>query len=286
MPTISFDDMHLHYEVHGSGPPIFLHHGLGGSSQYWYRHLPWLTKKYQVIIHDARGHALSTAPADYNRYSWEIMADDLHQLMEHLGIQKAIVGGLSMGCGVSHAFALKYPQKIRALILSDCAGTGMLPKDTPPNFHQLMARQLESGEQVVREYGVMEHTYRALAEGNVMKPIIGNSDYENQYLERMARFPFNGFINANRFVMQTAIKNLEKTRELKMPTLVLIGEEDVALQAGAEWLRDTLPNRRYVFITKVGHSIPWFKPEAWRKAVEDFLDDFEKGKDIRKEITL
>ena len=130
MSTLSFDDINMHYEVYGSGPPLFLHHGLSSSCQAWYEHLPWLSKKHQVIILDARGHGLTTAPAGDDRYSWEIMCDDLNQLMEHLGIEQAIVAGLSMGGGVSHTFALKYPQKVRALILSDSAGTGIRPSLT------------------------------------------------------------------------------------------------------------------------------------------------------------
>ena len=70
-----------------------------------------------------------------------------------------------------------------------------------------------------------------------------------------------------------------------MPTLVVIGEEDALLPA-AEWLRDTLPNRRYALLTKVGHGTSRYNPEAWRKAVADFLSDVEQGRDIRGEVTL
>jgi pimeloyl-ACP methyl ester carboxylesterase len=110
LPTLSFGDINLYYEIHGSGPPFFLHHGLTSSCQAWHEQLPWLTKNHQVIVHDARGHGLTTAPVGDERYSWEIMCDDLNRLVEHLGIEQAIVGGLSMGSGVALSFALKYPQ--------------------------------------------------------------------------------------------------------------------------------------------------------------------------------
>jgi len=70
-----------------------------------------------------------------------------------------------------------------------------------------------------------------------------------------------------------------------MPTLI-IGEEDITSGPGAEWLRDTLPNCRYAFLKGVGHAASRFKPEVWHKAVEDFLDDLEQGKDIRGEVVL
>ena len=141
MPTLSFDAINLHYEIYGSGSPVFLHHGLTSSCQAWYEHLPWLSRNHQVIIHDARGHSLTTAPAGDDRYSWEIMCDDLNRLMEHLDIEAAIVGGLSMGSGVALSFALKYPQKVRALILSDSAGTGIAQPPTEELLEQQEKRE-------------------------------------------------------------------------------------------------------------------------------------------------
>ena len=82
MPTLTYDDIHQHYEVYGSGEPFFLHHGLTSSCEMWHPHLPWLTRKYQVILMDARGHGMTTAPAGDDHYSWEIMAADVNRLLE------------------------------------------------------------------------------------------------------------------------------------------------------------------------------------------------------------
>jgi len=283
MPTLQFDDIHQHYEIHGSGEPFVLHHGLTSSSQAWHPHLPWLTEKYQIILMDARGHGLTTAPAGDDRYSWEIMCDDVNRLMEHLGIERAIIGGLSMGGGVSLAFGLKYPQKVKALILSDAAGTGVRSPQTPV---EEIERQMEAREKIVREYGVMEYAYQAIAAGLAPKPALEDPQHKAEYLERMARFSVNGSIHAPRFVFRTVVPGIERTRDLAMPTLVIIGEEDIMCLAGAEWLRDTLPNRRYAFLTNIGHATSRYKPLAWRTAVEGFLDNLAKGQGIAGEITL
>ena len=289
MPTLSFEDINIHYEVHGSGPPLILHHGLSSSCQAWYDHLPYLTKRHQVIILDARGHGLSTAPAGDDHYSWEIMCDDLNRLMEHLGIEKAIVGGTSMGSGVCHIFALKYPQKVRALILSDSAGTGIHPSLT--NSWDLDERdrilyELEERERIILEYGVVELARRTLAAGLVPRQILESEKTQQEFLERRAHFPVNGAIYATRFVMRTSIPDVERTKDLTMPTLIIIGEEDVGCLSGAQWLRDILTNRRYALLKEVGHGTSRYKPQAWRKAMEDFLGDLEQGKDIRGEVTL
>jgi pimeloyl-ACP methyl ester carboxylesterase len=284
LATLKIDDIHMHYEVHGSGEPFFLHHGLTSSSQMWHQHLPWLTDKYQVIIHDARGHGLSTTPEGDEHYSWEIFADDWNRLMEHLGIERAIVGGLSMGGGVSHAFALKYPQKVKALILSDSAGTGV-PNPAMQVPLEDMDRQMEAREYIVRKFGVIEQAYRSIAAGMARKPVIEDPErYELDYLQRMAMFSVNGSIYATRFVMRTTVPGIERTLGLTMPTLIIIGEEDGLLPA-AEWLRDTIPNRRYTLLTKVGHATSRYKPEAWRQAVDKFLNDLKADKNIKGEYT-
>jgi len=283
LATLKIDDIHLHYEVHGSGEPLFLHHGLTSSSQAWFQHLPWSADKYQIVIHDARGHGLTTASEGDEHYSWEIFADDWNRLMEYLGIEHAIVGGLSMGGGVSHAFALRYPQKVKALILCDSAGTGVRNPAMQVSQEE-MDRQMAAREHIVRKYGVVEQAYRSIAAGMAPKPVLEDPEHhELDYLQRMAMFSVNGSVYASRFVMRTVVSGIERTQDLTMPTLIVIGEEDGLLPA-AEWLRDTIPNRRYALLTKVGHATSRYKPEAWRQAVEGFLNDFEAGKDIRGEF--
>lgn len=89
--------------------------------------------------------------------------------MEHLGIERAIVGGLSMGGGASLAFALKYPHKVRALILCDSAGTGVLGPAMQISREEL-ERQTEAREHIVRTYGVVEQAYRSIAAGLARNP--------------------------------------------------------------------------------------------------------------------
>jgi len=244
-----------------------------------------LTEKYQVIISDGRGHGLTTAPAGDNHYSYEIMCDDLLRLMQHLGIEQAIVGGLSMGGGISLTFALKYPERVRALILSDCAGTGV-PSPQMTETPEQRASRFTERERVIREYGVVEQARRDIAAGLVARQVLENEKFRSEYLERLSRFSVNGAIYAWRYVMGGVVPGVEHTKNLNIPTLVIIGEEDIACAAGAEWLRDTLPLRRFAFLTEVGHGTSRYKPEAWRKAVENFLNDLERGAAIQAEVVL
>ena len=281
MATLKIGSIHLYYEVYGSGEPLFLNHGASRSCQAWNSHLPWLSEKYKVIVHDARGHGLSSAPRGEEQNSWEALADDLNRLMEHLDIKRAIIGGVSMGGGVSHTFALKYPQKVKALILSDSVGTG-INKPGVLVSQKAMERLRIKREYIIHKYGVIEWTYRSIASGMAPKSIIEQPDRQLEDLQRMAMFSVNGAIYSYRLITRTKIPGIELTKNLTMPTLIIIGEEDNFL-AGAEWLRDTIPNRRFALLTKAGHATVHTKPDAWHKAIEEFLDDLAAGKDIREE---
>ena len=279
MTTLKIGSIHLHYEVYGSGAPLFLNNGASSTCHSWDPQLNWLIGNYKVIISDARGQGLTSAPRGEDQNSYEILADDLNRLMEHLNVENAIVGGSSMGGGVSHTFALKYPQKVKALILSDNVGHG-ITKPGKQVSQEEMERLRKKREYIIHKYGVMEWAYRELE--MEQKSVIEPTDEQMVKLQRMAKLSVNGAIYSYRFITRTKVPGIERTKDLTMPTLIIIGDQDENL-TGAQWLRDTIPNRRYALLTKAGHPTRYTKPDAWRKAIEEFLDDLKAGRNIRKE---
>src|ERR1043166_3639319 len=129
MPLFELETIRLYYEEHGAGPALILTHGHACGVRSWDPQLRGLTDQYRVIVYDARGHGLSEAPREPSAYSQQHMVDDLCGLMDHLGLDKAAVGGLSMGGNVALNFALVHPQRVSALILAD---TGAGSDDTAP----------------------------------------------------------------------------------------------------------------------------------------------------------
>jgi pimeloyl-ACP methyl ester carboxylesterase len=279
LTTLKIDGIHLHYEILGSGEPIFLNNGASSTCHSWDPQLKWLTNNYKIIIHDARGQGLTSAPRGEGQNSYEMLAEDLNQLMEHLNIERAIIGGSSMGGGVSHTFALKYPQKVKALILSDNVGHG-ITKPGVKVSHEEKERLRKKREYVIHKYGVIEWAYREMemAQQSVIEP----TDEQLIRLQRMAKLSVNGAIYSYRFITGSKVSGIEGTKDLTMPVLIIIGDEDENL-AGAEWLRDTIPNRRYVLLTNAGHPTRYTKPDSWRQATEEFLDDLKSERNIRKE---
>ncbi len=124
MARAQINGFEMHYEVRGEGPPLVMAHGLMGNIGVALEQsialnllLHQLPSDFRTIGYDARGHGESgytTDPADYN---WFSLANDMYKLLLHLGIERAHVGGGSMGAGTSICFALEHPQMVDKLVL-------------------------------------------------------------------------------------------------------------------------------------------------------------------------
>src|SRR2546421_13087163 len=107
--------INLYYEIHGAGRPIIALHGGLGSGEMFAQVMPQLTARHQVIAVDLQGHGRT---ADIDRpIEVRLMADDIAALIDHLGLDKPDVGGYSLGGGVALQTAVKYPTKVRRLVM-------------------------------------------------------------------------------------------------------------------------------------------------------------------------
>jgi len=108
--------LHLYYETHGSGPPLILLHGGLASGEMFGPILPALAERHQVILPDLQGHGRT---ADIDRpLDIRLMADDIAALIDQLGLETPDLVGYSLGGGVAFFTAVKYPQKIRRLVMA------------------------------------------------------------------------------------------------------------------------------------------------------------------------
>jgi len=110
------DGVQLHFLDRGSGPTLVLLHGLLWSSRMFVR-LRRLVPGNRVILLDLRGHGLSERPADPDLYTWKTLSSDVISLLDHLDIDQAVVGGLSLGANVTIATALAHPERCRGLVI-------------------------------------------------------------------------------------------------------------------------------------------------------------------------
>jgi 3-oxoadipate enol-lactonase len=97
MPLARINGIELYYEVHGEGPALVLAHGGGGSHLSWWQNVPVLARRFRCVTFDHRGFGASRDLTDGPGPS--AFVEDLRQLLDHLGIQRAALAGQSMGDG-------------------------------------------------------------------------------------------------------------------------------------------------------------------------------------------
>jgi len=141
---IPSDGLELAVEIHGDGFPLIFGHGLSGNRVFSRAQLRPLMDRYRVIIFDQRGHGDSTPVTGATLYTPQRMADDMRAILDALGIERAIVGGESMGAAVATQFSLTYPQRTEKLLLTAPA-FGASPNLDAENVRGMGKTILEKG---------------------------------------------------------------------------------------------------------------------------------------------
>lgn len=119
MPFVTSNDgVAISYEECGSGPALLLSHGFRASSAMWTNQRT-LSDRYHIIAWDMRGHGRSDSPSDPSLYSHETSVADMLAVMRACGVERAAIGGLSLGGFISLSFCLAHPDKTSALLLFD-----------------------------------------------------------------------------------------------------------------------------------------------------------------------
>ena len=114
MPFAELDSVKIHYKEHGEGPPCLGIMGFALDQRFWAAQIPAVTKTHKFITFDNRGVGRSTGE---NVSDIGHMADDAVALLDHLGIEKTVVFGVSMGGTIAQRLVLEHPERVTALIL-------------------------------------------------------------------------------------------------------------------------------------------------------------------------
>jgi pimeloyl-ACP methyl ester carboxylesterase len=235
----------------GSGEPIVLLHPASGSALIWGYQQPVFAKAgYRVIAYSRRGY-YNSQPIE--RAHPGIGSEDLHQLVEFLGLGKFHLVASAAGGSIASDYAFTHPERLYSLTISSNsfgvrdgeiakAAAFIRPKgwdDMPAEFRELGPSYRAANPEGVKRWMELEH-----------KALIGT----------IVRQPLKNDITQARL------------RELKVPTLLISGAADMSTSpAMARMIAAEIPNSEIAYMPESGHSTYWEQPELFNRAVLDFV---------------
>jgi pimeloyl-ACP methyl ester carboxylesterase len=249
--TLRRDGVALHYETHGSvseRPALLLTHGYAASTLMWAPNVPALAADRRVVAWDLPGHGRSASPDDPAAYSEAAALADMAAVLDACGLARAVLVGMSLGGYLSLAFLARHPERVAALVLVD----------TGPGFKNDAARDRWNRDAEGRAAALEDDGLDALGSG----PEVAVSVHDPAGLARAAR----GMLTQHDGHVMASLP------AIRVPTLVIVGEQDEPFRAAADYMAAKIPDAPSVVIPGAGHAANLDQPEAFNAAVRAFLD--------------
>jgi pimeloyl-ACP methyl ester carboxylesterase len=223
----------MYYETYGSGEPLLIIHGNGGSINNFVHQVPFFAQHYKVIIADSRAQGNSVDPGD--SLSYEMMADDLNALLDSLHIDSSYVIGWSDGGINGLLLAMRHPEKVKKLAVT---GANLWPDTTAV------------ASDIIAMVANLEDTLKMLPQTPELK----------NYLKLFHLLLYEPHIS------------LEDLQKIKCPTLVIGGDHDVILPKHTMLIAEAIPKSYLWILPDSGHSTPIYHKEDFNRVVNDFFN--------------
>ncbi|MGW4421288.1 alpha/beta fold hydrolase [Streptosporangium sp. NPDC004631] len=258
--------MHLYTRSAGEGLPVVLLHAFPLSSAMWLAQREGLAAVCKVITPDLRGFGGS--PLGDEEPSLDVMADDVVRLLDRQEIDRAVVGGQSMGGYVTMALCRRHPDRLLGVILADTKADADA-EQARADRERVATAALDGGlralvgEMLPTMIGATSMRDRAMVVGRVRGLIQSAPPQAVAWAQRaMAGRP----------------DSFATLRELTVPALVIVGEEDrISPPGDAEAMAEAVPDGRLTVIEQAGHLSAIERPEAFNRAVAGFTAELAGG---------
>ena len=227
-------DITLHYQEKGKGMPLILLHGNGEDGTYFVHQIAYFSKQYRGIAVDTRGHGKT--PRGTASFTIEQFADDLYNFMEMMKIPEAVILGFSDGANIAMEFVMKYPERVKALILN---GGNLNPKG------------VKRGTQIPIEIGYQ-----------ITKRFASKLPDAKKNMELLGLM-----------VNEPNMKQ-EELAQITVPTLVICGTKDMIKESHTKKIAESIPNSKLKII-KGNHFIANKCPDEFNQAVDEFLNNID-----------
>ena len=257
MPKASIGDIDVHYVEAGSGTPLVLVHGLGGSWADWDYQIAPFGEHYRVLAPDLRG--FGDTPIGTKGPGVMQFVEDLRRFLDAIGVESCLLVGHSMGGAVCLQFALQYPQRVQRLVITNSV-PGFRPR-TPRQHFEIGYRLLVMG--------LLGPARLSRISAHRMFPGPENEGLRAKVIARGARNTRRAYLGSLGRLVQWSV--IDRLPELKMPVLVVgagkdyFGHEDVVKFAHA------LPRGSLHWFPEGRHGLPSEAPEAFNPVLLKFF---------------
>lgn len=258
MPYADVNGQRLYFEdTGGDGPPLVLSHGFLMDHEMFRHQVAEFAPAYRVVTWDERG--FGATESDGEPFSYWDSARDLFGLLDTLGIERAVLIGMSQGGYLSLRAAMLHPDRVRALVLIDT--------QAPPEEAEKLV-----GYRAMID-GWVEHGYQDEVATVVAGLIIGDAQEERRWKQKWARWPAERLAAAGPALLDRDDIS-DRLHEIDSPTLVVHGAEDQAIPvARAEELRDAIRDSRgLVVVEGAAHASNLTHPDRVNAAMREFLE--------------
>ena len=259
MPTLSLADCELHYEDHGTGEPLLLLHGLGGSGRDWAPQITRFAATHRVLVCDVCGHGKSSKPP--GPYSIAGFGRHAAELLRRVASGPAHVVGLSMGGMIAFQLAVDAPELVRSLVIVNSG-----PELVPRNLQERWALWMRV--MTVRWLGLPK-----------MAAVLAPRLFPGPELAAERQAFVEQFVANDPVAYLAALKALigwrvtDRIGGIRAPTLVVASELDYTPASRKEEYARRMPNARLVVVPDAHHALPMELPDRFDRVLASWLSE-------------
>ncbi len=257
----------LHHKVYESGEGrewVVFVHGAGGSSSVWFRQLRAYREVHNLVLVDLRGHGGSAAIPDgreHKPYTFEAVSREVVEVLDHLGIERAHFVGISLGSLIIRTIAEVAPERVQSMVLGGAVVRLNVRSTVLVALGNLLKRVVP-----------FMWLYRLLAW--IIMPRAGHRESRNLFVREAQKLARKEFLRWFRLTMELKpILRLFEERDVGIPTLYLMGEEDHMFLSAARRLAERQGRAVCWAIERAGHVCNIDRPDHFNRLSLGFLRD-------------